>query len=108
MSGWNMFSTIKRMALVLALLVPAWLGLSAAVMYLSDDAPAALVVMPSAQLMANIPKDTAILDKSALTITFSSEKRGLTQNLYRAGAYLVLPAGLKGCLTLPVTYFAGA
>mgnify|MGYP000601486970 CR=1 FL=1 len=97
MRRWNIFS-------IISLLCAGWIGLSAAVMYASDAAPGAIVLLPSSQLMANLPPSAAIVEGSAISVTLSSTQPGLTRALYANGAWLVLPAGLTGCLEPPETF----
>ena len=94
-----MFTTIKRIALALPLVLIGWLGVMVLVMRFSDAAPAAVVPFPSARFMAALPEDAAILDITPVAITFTNAP-ALTGRLYAAGARLVLPAGLAGCLPL--------
>lgn len=83
---------------IAALVALGWLTVLAVVMRVSDDAPAALVLFPNANFIHNLPQDGAITGRSRLSITVSSNENALTQRLYQAGAVLVLPAGLAGCL----------
>ena len=94
-----MSTTIKRLLLALPVVALAWVGLMAAVMRVSDVAPGAVVPLPSAALLANLPEDAALLglNRGALTL---ANRPGLARDLYAAGAWLVLPAGLTGCLPL--------
>ena len=87
---WNMF-------LITSGVVAGWLGLSATVMVLTDAAPGAMVLFPGGSLMAELPDAAAILDANHWSVTVSSAP-GRTRALYSAGAVLVLPAGLTGCL----------
>lgn len=73
-----------------------WIGVLAGVMVLSDAAPSALVVFPSADFFAALPADVAITGETAIGVTVTGE----AAILYRAGAWLVLPAGLLGCAPL--------
>jgi hypothetical protein len=77
-----------------------WIGLLAAMMLLSDDAPAALVLFPDSALMRDLPPGVSILSRNAFSVTLSGEAGDFAQSLYRAGAKLVLPAGLLGCAPL--------
>ena len=99
MPGWNMSTTTRRLLLALPIVALAWVGLMAVVMRVSDAAPGAVVPLPSAALMANLPKDAALLglNRGALTL---ANRPGLARDLYAAGAWIVLPAGLTGCLPL--------
>jgi len=95
--------TITRKRLVtsvstLVVVLFAWIGLSAAVLLLTDKAPAALVVLPSGDFFAQMPDDASIISQSPYSITLSSKEPSFTNRLYEAGALLVLPAGLEGCL----------
>lgn len=85
---------------VAVLVLTAWVGLMAGVMVLSDAAPAAVVVLPSLDFLQNLPEDVAILSQNTVSITVQSNQTELGFALYRAGALLVLPAGLVGCLPL--------
>ena len=87
---------------LLSLIVVAigWVGVLAGAMYVTNDAPAALVVMPSEALMQNLPEGVSILTQNAYSVTLNSEMTGLAAALYQAGAFVVLPAGLLGCAPL--------
>lgn len=87
---------------IAALVLTAWIGVMAGVMVLSDAAPAAVVVLPSLEFLQNLPEDVAILSQNTVSITVQSDQADLGLALYRAGALLVLPAGLAGCLPLNV------
>lgn len=88
---------------VAVLLLTAWVGIMAGVMVVSDAAPAAVVVLPSLNFLQNLPEDVAILSQNTVSITVQSDQAELGLALYRAGALLVLPAGLVGCLPLNVS-----
>lgn len=94
-----MSTIIKRIALALPLVVLAWIALMAVVMRFSDAAPAAVIPLPGLQMMTELPEDAAILDVTTQALTLAN-RPGLTRDLYKAGAWLVLPAGLTGCLPL--------
>ena len=83
----------------LVLLLAVWLGTLAGVMAMSDNAPAALVLMPTQSFLNNLPEDAAILSQNAISITLAADTP-LPHRLYDAGAWLVLPAGLSGCSTV--------
>lgn len=89
--------TIKRLAWALPLLFVAWLAILALVMRLTGDAPAALVLFPPATLLANLPQGAGITAIGPVSVTIKGGP-GLVAALYKAGAPLVLPAGLTGCL----------
>ena len=101
-----MSTTIRRGFLALPIVLVAWVGIMALVMRVSDAAPAAVVPMPSARLMATLPDEAAIVDHGRMSVTFAN-RPGLAADLYAAGARLVLPAGLRGCLPLSEVGRAG-
>lgn len=90
---------INRILVALPFVGVAWVALMAGVMRFSDAAPAAVVMFPSAELMEALPGDAAILGLSNGVLTLKNRPE-LTAELYAAGARLVLPAGLTGCLPL--------
>lgn len=92
--------TTRRLFIALPLVLAGWIGVMAAVMLVSDAAPAAVVVLPSRDFLARMPEG-AVIARGRFTLTVRSETPGLGRALYRAGATLVLPAGLTGCLPLP-------
>lgn len=87
--------------LALPLIFIGWITVMALVMWFSDAAPAAVVMLPNAEFIANLPDGVAILAENAISMTLSSDLPGFGATLYHAGALLVLPAGLTGCLPLP-------
>lgn len=94
--------TIKSLigAGVLALL--GWLILSITVLLLSpQSAPAARILFPSKSFIASL-SDDGILAHDAISITLAMTNR-TPIDLYRAGAFVVFPAGLQGCLPDPKT-----
>ena len=95
-----MSTIIRRSAWALPIVAVLWVGLMAMVMRISDAAPAAVVPFPSAALLRDLPGDAALLGLSSVAVTLPN-RPGLTAELYAAGAWLVLPAGLTGCLPLP-------
>ena len=97
MQRWNIYS-------ITSVIAAAWLALSAGVMWATDAAPGALVFFPSNALMSNLPDDTAVTGGNRISVTLSSTEPHLTRKLYAAGAWLVLPAGLTGCLKPPQAF----
>lgn len=91
--------TIDARCILLALPVVAvaWLAILAGVMRLSGDAPSALVLWPSATLLAQLPEGAALTAISPYSVTLRGGP-DLVADLYASGARLVLPAGLAGCL----------
>jgi hypothetical protein len=84
----------------LALALAGWIGTMAVVMVLTDAAPAAVVLFPADGFLARAP-EAAVLGCGPFWLVLEAGKPGFGRALYRAGALLVLPAGLTGCLPLP-------
>lgn len=84
---------------IISLIAAGWIGLSALVMVLTDAAPGAIVILPPDRLLRALPEGAAITSVGAMSVTVSVAP-GRTRALYAAGAWLVLPAGLTGCLQL--------
>ena len=80
--------------------VIGWIVVLAGVMFMSDAAPAALVMFPDATFLNDLPDGVAILSQNAVSVTLTSEMTGFGVALYHAGAFVVLPAGLLGCAPL--------
>ena len=91
--------TINRILLALPLVFVGWIAVMALVMRFSDAAPAAVVPWPSKAFLRDLPTPAAIIDINGLAVTFAN-RPDLAQELYAAGAWIVLPAGLTGCLPL--------
>ncbi len=94
-----MSTTIRKVAIALPVVAVAWVALMAVVMRYSDAAPAAVVPFPTLQGFTELPENAGLLSANAQAITLAN-RPGLTEDLYAAGAWLVLPAGLTGCLPL--------
>ena len=93
--------TIRHWLLALGGVFAGWLATLALVMLVSDAAPGAIVFLPSDGFVANLPEGAAVVGGGTSWIAIRSDASGLGRALYRAGAMLVLPAGLPGCLPLP-------
>ncbi|MEX0348913.1 MAG: hypothetical protein AB3N15_05755 [Paracoccaceae bacterium] len=93
--------TIRRAFLALPLLVLGWLSTLVVVSLLSDEAPAYVVVLPSPDFVKGLDPDMSIMAAGPVTVTLAAEDPRVALRLYQAGARLVLPAGLPGCLPLP-------
>lgn len=89
---------MKRLLLALPVVIVAWIGILALVMRLGGDAPAAFVPFPPSDFAAALPAEVAITGRSAISLTLRSEAENLPAQLYEAGAWLVLPAGLEACI----------
>ena len=92
-----------RALLVLLAAGAGWLAVLAGGMLLPRAAPAALVILPHPQLLARLP-DARFLDAGRFSITIAGAPTGA---IYRAGAVLVLPAGLPLCVAPPAGARAG-
>ena len=92
--------TISRWAGALALVACGWLATLALVMLLTDAAPGAIAVLPGPRFVAGLPEGAGIVGGGPFWTAVRSDAPGLGLSLYRAGALLVLPAGLPGCFPL--------
>jgi hypothetical protein len=77
----------------------AWLAVLALALRLGAPAPAVLVPWPPDGLLGRLPPGVSVTDRNALGLTVRGGA-DLVPALYAAGARLVLPAGLAGCLGL--------
>lgn len=87
----------RRLWLAVALVLLGWIAVLAVVMRLSDAAPAALVILPPKAMIKALPLGISITSIGPYSVTLKGGA-GLVTALYGAGAWLVLPAGLTGCL----------
>jgi hypothetical protein len=90
---------VRHLLLGVPLLLLGWLAVLALVLRLGGPAPAALVVWPPEGFLNALPREVSVTSRNVLGLT----ARGgpdLVAELYAAGAPLVLPAGLAGCLGL--------
>lgn len=92
--------TIRGWVLCLAVVIIAWVGIQALVMRFSDVAPGAVALFYGTQFGANLPGDMAIVGAGPFWMAVHYDGPDLAKTLYGAGAFLVLPAGLPGCLPL--------
>ncbi len=90
-------SVLRSILIALPVVTAAWIAMLAIVMRLSGAAPQALVLMPTPAMLAHLPQGAAITAIGPYSVTLRGEP-GLVAQLYAAGARLVLPAGLTGCL----------
>lgn len=86
-----------RLITTLAAVLVGWLAVLALVSVMSDEAPAYVVVFPSARVVHDLPRGVSVVESSAFSITLASDQPGLARALYQSGALLVLPSGLSGC-----------
>ena len=66
---------------------------------MGGPAPAAFVFLPPDHLFRHLAADVSIIAMGSLGVVVAGDE-GLVAALYDAGARLVLPAGLAGCLGL--------
>jgi hypothetical protein len=69
-------------------------------MLVTDAAPAALVIAPDIKFLGNISGDIKLMRSGNQVFVLTSESPGYVGRIYRAGAWLVLPALRNGCLDL--------
>ena len=93
----------RAVCLTIPFVLMGWIGVLTMVAFVSDRAPAYLVLFPSQILLENIPESSSILATSIASVTLTSDETGFARALYQSGAWLVLPAGLPGCLPQPKT-----
>ena len=90
--------TIRAVFMAAPFVLTGWIGVLTVVALVSDAAPAHVVLFPSKILLENIPESSSILATSIASVTLTSDETGFASALYKNGAWLVLPAGLPGCL----------
>lgn len=93
--------TIRRTLLTMLAVVVGWVTVLASVTLVSDAAPGAWAFFPGEGFFAALPEGAAVVGQGPFWVTIRSDAPGLGGDLYAAGALLVLPAGLTGCLPLP-------
>lgn len=89
--------TIRSTIGLLGLLFTGWLTIIVAVTVLTNAAPALVVLFPNEALLGKLSSETAIVSATSLSITLASNETDFALSLYQKGAWLVLPAGLRGC-----------
>jgi hypothetical protein len=92
----NRIRLLWRVLIALPIVAVAWIAILTAIMRLTGEAPAALVLFPPPGLIAALPPGAAITSVGRFSITLKGGN-GLVSALYAAGAPLVLPAGLTAC-----------
>lgn len=91
---------ITRLMIGLGCLFTGWVAVLAAVMLVPKSAPAALVPAALPGFAEALPETISIVEQTALGTVLTGEDADLVRALYRAGAVIVLPAGLAGCAPL--------
>lgn len=92
--------TIRSWLLSLVAVLTCWFGLQLAIMRWTDAAPGAVVLFPPTDFISRLPKDIAFVNAGDNWIAVKSDVANLGRSLNAAGAWIVLPAGLPGCLPL--------
>ena len=95
--------TIRAVFMAFPIVLMGWIGVLTVVAYVGDGAPAYVVLFPAQNFLENIPESSSILATSIASVTLTSDETGFARALYQSGAWLVLPAGLPGCLPQPKT-----
>lgn len=84
----------------MSLILLVWFSLSATLTLIPNFTKTALILLPNRALLANLPEETFILAWNETSAVVTSEKPDFVAELYKAGAFLVLPARKNGCLAL--------
>ncbi|MGX9354009.1 hypothetical protein ACS3SW_02255 [Roseobacteraceae bacterium S113] len=92
--------TIRTWIISVAMVLVSWISLQLGVMYFTDAAPGAVALFPSDGFISRLPADAAVVDIGNNWIAVRFGGANLGRKLYEAGAWIVLPAGLPGCLPL--------
>ena len=90
-------TTSRWLAAILATLA-GWVAVLVIVMRFSDAASGALVLWPPRDFVGRLPPEVAVVGIGPRWMTVMSDRPGLAAALYAAGARIVLPAGLQGCV----------
>ena len=98
----------RGVLLALPLVVLGWVAVTASVALFTDAAPGAVAFLPGDDFVERLPEGAALVSVSPWSVSVASEAPGLARDLYAAGALLVLPAGLPGCLPLGLPRGGGA
>ena len=93
--------TIRSWIASVVVVLIGWISLQLGVMYFTDVAPGAMALFPDEEFISLLPANAGIVDIGDFWITVVSDDPALGEKLYAAGALIVLPAGLLGCLPLP-------
>ena len=96
-------STTRRIArgsLVCVGLLVGWFAIMVATMFMLDISSNALVFGDADRILANTDQSTKLLNTSGERMVVTSIRPGYVQELYAAGAWLVLPSLAAGCLEL--------
>lgn len=86
--------TIRGALVAAAAVAAGWLAILVGGMFLPGAAPAALVIAPPPDILTRLPH-AQLIEAGRFSVTLSGVGAA---DLYRAGAKLVLPAGLPLCV----------
>jgi hypothetical protein len=86
-----------RAVAFVVLLVLGWFAVLSLPMLAGAEPPAILVLGPAPDLVSRLGPDVVILAETPVGLVLQSDRPGLAVQLWRAGARLLLPAGLTGC-----------
>ena len=89
-----------RVLFVLVGIVVGWIGSMAGIMWLTEIAPASIVLVSDVRILASLPQEIKMVRSGKHTLVLTSEKSGYVNDLYSAGAWLVLPSLRNGCLII--------
>ncbi len=89
----------RRTTIVLAIIV-GWFASASGIMLFSEAAPAALVIVRGDSFLKNLPENVRIVRGGEHSMVLTSDDPGYVKDLYRAGAWFVLPARKSGCIDL--------
>ncbi|AEV35791.1 hypothetical protein PSE_1279 [Pseudovibrio sp. FO-BEG1] len=92
-------SKLKRVALILAAITVAWGAIGLTVPFVGD-ADEVAVPYPQSLQMEMLPASVRILSYNDKIAVFASDTPNLAAKLYKAGAWIVLPASNGSCLNL--------
>ncbi|MFS8180103.1 hypothetical protein ACMG4P_00945 [Pseudovibrio denitrificans] len=92
-------SKFKRVALILAAITMAWGAIGLAVPFVGSVDEVA-VPYPQSLQMEMLPTSVRILSYDDNIAVFASDTPQLAAKLYKAGAWIVLPASNGSCLNL--------
>ncbi len=93
--------TTRSVLIAIPSMLIGWLVVMLVTALLTDEAPAYVVLFPTDGFLQSLPNEISMISASVVSVTLTSEQDGFVPLLYRSGAWIVLPAGLTGCLPMP-------
>jgi len=88
---------VRIVAPALAIIATAWVATLTMPLALGVTPPAILVVLPREGLLAALGPGVRVLSDHPLGLILQSDDPRFAPALWRAGARVLLPAGLSGC-----------